>query len=177
MLRGNKSQPTERINKNQLCPKVLRSHMLFTANNRWLCFGMEVGNMILSLTTRAHRLGPFPLDSCFTTQQLSFQSFHQVRFQLQHVTLNIGLIKHCYSENKGKDQDGVRVGWDESFLSRAPKFRHRPPQMRKMMPSDTMTWLSSCILVSAAWISSGEKGSSLSWLMDSVRRFMPTDWA
>lgn len=84
---------------------------------------MEVGNMILSLTTRAHRLGPFPLDSCFTTQQLSFQSFHQVRFQLQHVTLNVGLIKHCYSENKGKDQDRGEGGVGREFSWQSPKVQ------------------------------------------------------
>ena len=77
-----------------------------------------------------------------------------------------------------------RLGWREgeeetrrNVLGWTPRSKDEGPQMRKTMPSETMTWLSSCILLSAAWISVEEKGSSLSRLTDSVRRLMPTDCA
>lgn len=103
------------------------------------------------------------------------QSVHQTLIHLHHVSLNFSSIKHCYSGNKGQDRHWGWGPWG-SFLGRAPSSETRP-QMRKTMPSDTMTWLSSCILLSAAWISSGEKGCSSSRLTDSVRRVMPTDCA
>lgn len=105
------------------------------------------------------------------------QSFHWVLIQLHHMFFNFSSIKHCYSWNKGKDQDKREGELGDTFLAEPQSTEMKLPQMRKTMPSDTMTWLSSCILLSAAWISAEEKGSSLSRLMDSVRRFMPTDCA
>lgn len=150
--------------------------MLFTANKGLVfLWGREYDPVFCNEEARVLVLLHFLL----TLSHGSFhsQSFHWVLIQLHHVSLNFSSIKHCYSWNKGKHQDKREGELGDTFLAEPQSTEMRPPQMRKTMPSDTMTWLSSCILLSAAWISAEEKGSSLSWLMDSVRRFMPTDCA
>lgn len=54
---------------------------------------------------------------------------------------------------------------------------HPLTQMRKMMSSATMTWLSSCMRVKAAWTSGSVKPAWRPLLISSIRVFIFTDWA
>lgn len=54
---------------------------------------------------------------------------------------------------------------------------HAEAQIKKIMSSDTIIWLSSCMWARATFTSAAEKGSGLSRLMDSIMFFRPTDWA
>lgn len=96
------------------------------------------------------------------------------QFHCQCTSTSVQLSTVIWGTN-GRGQ-GKSGNW-ENFSRHSHSSEMKPPQIRKTMPSDTMTWLSSCILLRADSISAEEKGSSLSLLMDSVSRFMPTDCA
>lgn len=141
---------------------------MFIQNNTESIWGRRTGVWSSSPAVKKQSSGPFPLLALhpMTAIIIHSQSCQQVLIHLHLVHLSFSSITH-YLGNEGKAKGGGRGRSSEM----------RPPQMRKTMPSDSMTWLSSCILSSAAWISSAEKGSSLPWLMDSVRRVRPTDCA
>lgn len=63
------------------------------------------------------------------------------------------------------------------FQSPCNQFQKRSPQMRKMMSSATMTWLSSCMRARADRTSGSVKRVSRPLLMSSIRVFIFTDWA
>ena len=165
------------MNRNQLWPSNILKVVLSTVKNGVACLGPAVG-MVQSCAVKMHRLGPVHL--LLTPRWFSWpvlrlppspdSACHPSSTSVQFNT-DIQGMKAKAGWREGEEETGRNVlGW-------TPRSKDEGPQMRKTMPSETMTWLSSCILLSAAWISVEEKGSSLSRLTDSVRRLMPTDCA
>lgn len=78
----------------------------------------------------------------FILQQLSLPI---PKAQLCHMSLNFHSINTVIQGMKAKTGGNRERNMEKTFLA-GPQSS----QMRKMMPSETMTWLSSCILLRAA---------------------------
>lgn len=119
MYSGEKRQPTnkERMSRNQLCsPQILRSYMLFAANNGLVCSGWEIRRMNEDRTVLvlAHFL-------FFTPRQLSLPI---PKAQRRHVSLNFGSINTVIQEMKAKAGRSRERKYIRNVLGRAPNFRN-----------------------------------------------------